>query len=272
MCRLYFFASSRHGSCIKAEVLSPLVVLIERLGVIIINLRKQILSSNRKLQPQWGLVTVIATSLLLLPALFYAGIIDPIDVVGWPGEATVFLSLNSIVILSLVALETTAMNVTGTSSGRGDRGYISGIMTVVAVLYAPVFDRYVMDVLTIETNQFTYYMLGIGVCILGATVRKVAKNTLGIYFSHELRVLDDQMVIDHGIYRYVRHPAYLGTLLLVPGISWMFLSHIGVLLLVPTLFVALGRIQREELMLVKNLGTEYRSYINRSKMIIPFIY
>ena len=82
-------------------------------------------------------------------------------------------------------------------------------------------------------------------------------------------VLTEQRVISHGVYRYIRHPIYVGDLLLLFGLeialnSWLV---IGPLLLAP---VVLAKATREENMLRKRLPG-YRKYCRNSKRFVPYV-
>ena len=87
-----------------------------------------------------------------------------------------------------------------------------------------------------------------------------------------MRILPDHKLIRHGIYRYVRHPIYLGSMLAFFSIPFLFHSLYG--LLVTTLAVPfiLYKIQAEERTLIEKFGDEYRDYIRNSKRLIPYVY
>lgn len=83
------------------------------------------------------------------------------------------------------------------------------------------------------------------------------------------KVLSHQAVVSRGVYRYLRHPIYVGDLLLLFGLelalnSWLVL---GVAVLTP---VVLARaIHEEELLKTRLAG--YREYCRTSKRFIPFV-
>jgi protein-S-isoprenylcysteine O-methyltransferase Ste14 len=114
--------------------------------------------------------------------------------------------------------------------------------------------------------------VGLGMILLGTVIRFVAIATLRKNFSGRLRIREDHTLVKSGIYQWVRHPAYLGALLLFLGIPVMASSVLGflvMLLLVPYL---LHRIKLEERMLIGRFGFEYEEYMRRSKRLIPFVY
>jgi protein-S-isoprenylcysteine O-methyltransferase Ste14 len=115
-------------------------------------------------------------------------------------------------------------------------------------------------------------VVGLGMIVLGATIRLVAMATLKKNFSGRLRIRDDHTLVKNGIYHLVRHPAYLGAILLFLGIPVMLPSVLGFLvtfLLAPYL---LHRIKLEERMLTERFGAEYEEYIKHSNKLIPFLY
>jgi protein-S-isoprenylcysteine O-methyltransferase Ste14 len=114
--------------------------------------------------------------------------------------------------------------------------------------------------------------VGLGMILLGVIIRFVAIATLKRNFSGRLRIREGHTLIKTGIYQWVRHPAYLGAIVLFLGFPVMLSSVLGFLvmfLLVPYL---LHRIKLEERMLIGRFGAEYEEYMEHSKRLIPFVY
>lgn len=112
---------------------------------------------------------------------------------------------------------------------------------------------------------------GVAIYTLGFAVAIAGRVQLGGNWSdiEAAQVLTHQTVVNHGLYRYVRHPIYVGDLLLLAGLelalnSWLVL---GVVVLAP---IVLSRAVREEELLKQSL-TGYREYCKTSKRFIPFI-
>jgi protein-S-isoprenylcysteine O-methyltransferase Ste14 len=115
-------------------------------------------------------------------------------------------------------------------------------------------------------------VLGLVMVVAGMVIRFVAIATLKRNFSGALRIRADHTLVKNGIYRRVRHPAYLGAILLFTGIPVMLSSLLGflvMLLLVPYL---LHRIKLEESMMIERFGKEYEDYMRSSKRLIPFVF
>ena len=113
---------------------------------------------------------------------------------------------------------------------------------------------------------------GLGLFLIGVYIRIVAIRTLDKYFSTSLETLQNHKLIKHGIYKHIRHPAYLGSTLLGIGIPMTFSSLYGFLLMLGLFLAYLYRIKNEERMLLEKLGNEYREYMKKTKKMIPFVY
>lgn len=73
----------------------------------------------------------------------------------------------------------------------------------------------------------------------------------------------------NGIHKYVRHPLYLGTLLFVWGLFFLFPTLSNLLaVVVITLYVVIG-IKFEERKLIAEFGNSYADYILNVPALIP---
>jgi protein-S-isoprenylcysteine O-methyltransferase Ste14 len=123
----------------------------------------------------------------------------------------------------------------------------------------------------ISADPDTIVAAGLAIYTIGLAVAIVGRVQLGGNWSdiEAAQVLTHQTVVRHGIYRFIRHPIYVGDLLLLTGLelalnSWLVL---GVLVLTP---IVLARAIREEELLKQSL-TGYRDYCRTSKRFIPFV-
>ena len=115
--------------------------------------------------------------------------------------------------------------------------------------------------------------VGLGLLILGILIRSLAIHTLGKYFTGTVVIKDDHQLIRTGPYRYLRHPAYTGTLLAHLGLGLAFANWFSLLFsTVPFLLVAMYRMHVEEQALAARFGVEYSSYCETSKRLIPGVY
>ncbi len=78
-------------------------------------------------------------------------------------------------------------------------------------------------------------------------------------------------LVTSGIYRYIRHPLYSSLLLLAWGVFFKAPSQIGITLaLLATLFLY-ATAKADEAECVQVFGSDYREYMKRTKMFIPYV-
>jgi protein-S-isoprenylcysteine O-methyltransferase Ste14 len=82
------------------------------------------------------------------------------------------------------------------------------------------------------------------------SVRAQATRTLGRYFSPDVRILPDHQLIKVGVYKYIRHPIYLGTLLAYFSVPSLFHSLYGFLVMVLKIPLTIYIIKIEEQVLL----------------------
>jgi len=116
-------------------------------------------------------------------------------------------------------------------------------------------------------------LVGLGVMMLGLVLRVWAAAALGGYYSRTLLVADGQRLVTYGPYAKIRHPGYLGSVLLWSGFG-VLTSNGAILILFPLMFVGvyLYRISVEERMLGQELGGEYAEYRKRTRKLVPYLY
>ena len=108
---------------------------------------------------------------------------------------------------------------------------------------------------------------------LGLLLRWWSFVTLGKYFTVVVQASADQLVVDRGPYRLLRHPSYTGLLLAFVGCglmlgNWVSATGSVVLVLVAVLF----RIRIEERALTAAIGTSYGDFAAGRARLIPFVW
>ena len=114
---------------------------------------------------------------------------------------------------------------------------------------------------------------GVIVMLAGLAVRWTAIFTLGKSFSSNVAIQDAQQITRTGLYRFVRHPSYLGLLLVFFAVglhsrNWISLAVV----LLPTTAALLYRIHVEEAALAEAFGEEYVKYSKAAKRLVPGLY
>jgi protein-S-isoprenylcysteine O-methyltransferase Ste14 len=115
--------------------------------------------------------------------------------------------------------------------------------------------------------------LSFGLLVTGLTIRAVAVITLGRAFSVNVAIRKSQTVKRNGLYRYVRHPAYLGMelALLAVGLhsrNWAVLLW----MVTPPTLALIYRIHVEEALLHEAFGEEYAAYSRVTRRMIPGVF
>jgi protein-S-isoprenylcysteine O-methyltransferase Ste14 len=175
-----------------------------------------------------------------------------------------------------VASEVLIAIATRTRHGRGevrDRGtqallwiVIGGSITAMSwtthAVAAPIFGR-------------AHWLRSAALLLLaaGLAIRWAAILNLGSAFSANVAIRKAQRVRTTGLYRYVRHPSYLGLVLIFLAIgiysrNWISLA----IAVVPPTLALLYRIQVEETALREAFGEEYIAYSRTTKRLLPGIY
>jgi len=141
---------------------------------------------------------------------------------------------------------------------------------------------WVFMLLTALPNQFqvgvvephvVFTALGAALATAGYLIRVVAMQTLGEFFTATLRMRENHRVVSEGIYRQIRHPGYLGTILFFAGSAIATANFITTLLILAALVPAfVRRITVEERMLTEQLGEDYRAYQGKTWRLIPFVF
>jgi len=114
--------------------------------------------------------------------------------------------------------------------------------------------------------------IGLGLVILGIIIRQYSIYILGKYFSPHVEIQKEHKLIEKGLYKYIRHPSYLGSILSLTGLSIAFESLLSLIfsLILSSIFYGY-RINVEEKELIKIFGNDYLNYIKRTKKLIPFL-
>jgi len=94
---------------------------------------------------------------------------------------------------------------------------------------------------------------------------------MGRNWSGTVSFKQDHELIEHGPYRFVRHPIYTGMLLMVLGTAVSSGRLSALLALVFFSFGIWKKLRREETLLTKYFPDAYPRYMSHTKALIPFV-
>jgi protein-S-isoprenylcysteine O-methyltransferase Ste14 len=111
---------------------------------------------------------------------------------------------------------------------------------------------------------------GFIIFLIGWGIEIRAIKTLGSNYSPDLHIRKGQELIRSGMYRFVRHPYYLGTILCHLGMALTLLSYPGMSFTIAILIPALSfRIRAEEKLLSRYFQSDYKNYRHRTGSLLP---
>jgi protein-S-isoprenylcysteine O-methyltransferase Ste14 len=113
--------------------------------------------------------------------------------------------------------------------------------------------------------------LGYGIFILGAVIALIAAMNLGKNLTPLPRPKENAVLIQDGLYRFVRHPIYFGVIMLCLGwgliqqstLVWLYVVIIAVFFDIKS--------RKEEQWLIERFSA-YVDYQGRVRKLIPWIY
>jgi len=108
--------------------------------------------------------------------------------------------------------------------------------------------------------------------IIGLIISISAQMTINTNYSWTLEIREGHTLVENGLYKYVRHPIYLGTFIRVIAIPIYLSSFSGFLLGLLSIPLLIYRISIEERMLVEEFGEEYKQYRERTWKLFPFLF
>ena len=119
----------------------------------------------------------------------------------------------------------------------------------------------------------TFFVIGSILALTGLIIRVTSILKLKQQFTYTVTKIENHELIETGLYKIIRHPGYLGQLIIFLGISTCLSNWLSILLMIiPVLLGYLNRINVEEKFMVEQMGQKYLDYRKRTKRLIPGIY
>ncbi len=214
--------------------------------------------------------------LVVFPALILALAGDPRWIEGW-----IFgLWLAAMIVINVAylylkdpALLAERSKVAGSSNQKGwDRVVLPAVL-LLAVLW--------LVIQPLDAKRFAWsppfplWLKVLGGLALLAAIYLIERTTMeNTFLSARVRIQDDrqQHVISTGVYAFVRHPLYLGCLLMMLGAPLLLGSLYGLIITLIGSVVLVARILGEERMLVSELEG-YEDYKHKVKYrLVPLLW
>ena len=146
------------------------------------------------------------------------------------------------------------------------------------VIIGAFLDLFAMVVLSVFDHRMGWSSVPAWLCLLGDVLIAagigfamlvIVQNN---YAAATVTVEAGQFVASRGVYKFVRHPMYVGNVIMMVGIPLALGSYWGLLVVIPGVLVLVSRILDEEKMLTQELGG-YREYMQRVHYrLVPYVW
>jgi protein-S-isoprenylcysteine O-methyltransferase len=119
----------------------------------------------------------------------------------------------------------------------------------------------------------TLFIIGSILVAIGLIIRVASILKLKQQFTYTVTKIENHQLIDTGLYKYIRHPGYLGQIIIFLGIATALSNWISIYaMIIPILVGYVNRIRVEEQFMVQQIGEKYIEYQKRTKKLIPGIF
>jgi protein-S-isoprenylcysteine O-methyltransferase Ste14 len=115
------------------------------------------------------------------------------------------------------------------------------------------------------------FISGFVLCIIATVIRIKGQLDLKQGFSTRVELQEGHMLVNTGLYKYIRHPLYLAIILFLTGADILFLSLYSWAFTLLTIYFIHIRITKEESFLTNRLDG-YEDYKKSTKKLIPNIW
>jgi protein-S-isoprenylcysteine O-methyltransferase Ste14 len=214
------------------------------------------------------LVPLILSMLLLLGIFFLAFLRHDRGINAWSKSPLdmdiIFAGLYAVWILVESPIAKKDVNTAGKSTldfGTCQAYALGQACTILTALWFP----------SIWHAPNAAHFVGIFIFIIGILYRLWAIHTLGKFYSHRVRKVEQHQIVDFGPYRIIRHPAYSGMIIAHAGLTLYFFNLVTLavffIILVPSIIL---RIFIEEKMLFEIEG--YSDFAKERKRLFPAIW
>jgi protein-S-isoprenylcysteine O-methyltransferase Ste14 len=155
---------------------------------------------------------------------------------------------------------------------KDDRGSLIGLYISISIGYFLAF-----TFASLKSGRIYHwnlmFIVGFALITFGLIIRISALRALKQFFTYSVAKVEEHKLVTTGLYKRIRHPGYLGQLIIFLGISVSLSNWITIILMMlPVLIGYNYRIMIEERFLSEELGPDYDNYRTRTKKLIPWIF
>lgn len=160
-----------------------------------------------------------------------------------------------------------------TAASKQDKSSLRILWSTIILGIASGFFLAFFRIGTIRAVSYYAAIAGLVLIVVGLLVRWIAVLTLWKYFTVDVSIVNEHKLVNTGLYKFIRHPAYTGSLLSFLGVGLVFSNWLSFLVIfVPITIAFVYRINVEEKALTAFFGDQYVRYCATTKRLIPMIY
>ncbi len=180
-----------------------------------------------------------------------------------------------VIVLHLLMIPVMTLSTSGRSKGLDHAPDWKPFFPL--LVFHSLFTAYVMpymdarDLWVLPGGDVTRWA-GLVLLTAGVALRLGPMLALGRRFASVVALQPDHTLTTTGFYGLVRHPSYLGILLMDVGFAGVFRSAIAVALLPLVFWMFKRRMDVEEAFMIGRFGGEYRDYATRTARLLPGVY
>ena len=182
-------------------------------------------------------------------------------------------SIAMIIICSLWFLSEILINILTRSKKSESDSYDKNSLGIIWVVILLSITLGVFTAFAFPRFNLIEYFSGISLIIIGISIRFIAIFSLKSLFTSNVSIYYDHKLKTDGIFKKIRHPSYLGSLISFLGLGLTLGNWISLLIIfLPVLCAFLYRINIEEKVLMNNFNEEYLNYKKKTKKLIPYLF
>jgi protein-S-isoprenylcysteine O-methyltransferase len=161
---------------------------------------------------------------------------------------------------------------------EGERGkkvfflffYLESFLKALAIIQWAI----VMFPITSGIYLVNLRIIGYLLVIVGFIISVVALNQLGNNWTGMLgyRIKKNQVLVKNGIYKWIRHPIYLGMIMEITGYELIVNSWLVVPIFMLVFWYVKRHIKKEDNLLRQKYNNDFLNYKKKVKALVPFVF
>ena len=158
-----------------------------------------------------------------------------------------------------------------TSIKRKDKGSLALLWITITICFT--FGFMFANYRVWKLSNIIVAGFGMLLILIGLSIRWISILQLKKAFTVDVAIGADQKLKTDGMYKNIRHPSYLGLLMIMTGFAVCMNSIISILVIVIPMFMVLWyRISVEEKLLIEAFDDQYIEFIKNTKKLIPWFF